>query len=149
MRPACLQQFILLAVLTLSSPVLASKTSAQPPLPEQVLVRVQQYKLMLKDVEPRPAKAIIAELVNSDHPMLNLQIKEAMAKTFTDIVREQNVEGEGKRKWLYSMVALNMANLQFGGSSGNNPLNTMILRKLKKNLPPEVLTQKGFHISLD
>ena len=149
MRPVYLQQFLLLAVIGLSSPALGSPSSAHPPLPEQALQRVQQYKSMLKDVEPRPAKAIIAELENSDHPMLNLQIKEAMAKTFTDIVREQNVEGEGKRKWLYSMVALNMANLQFGGSSGSNPLNTMILRKLKKNLPPEVLAQKGFHISLD
>ena len=76
-----------------------------------------------------------------------------MAKTYADIVREINVEGQKKKEWLYSMVCLNMAYLQFGGSQGKSgsttELNRLIRQKLKKYLPPELLKQPGFAYSLE
>ena len=76
-----------------------------------------------------------------------------MAKTYADIVREVNVEGKKKKEWLYSMVCLNMAYLQFGGSQGKSgsttELNRLIRRKLKGYLPPNALKRDGFFYSLE
>ena len=75
-----------------------------------------------------------------------------MAKTYTDIVREINVKGQKKKEWLYSMVCLNMAYLQFGGSQGKygstTELNRLIRKKLKEYLPGDVFKQSGYLHSL-
>jgi hypothetical protein len=76
-----------------------------------------------------------------------------MAKAYADIVRDQDVVGEKKKEWLYSMVCLNMAYFQFGGTQGPpgsaTSLNRLIRRKLKEYLPPSVLKQPGFLYSLE
>jgi hypothetical protein len=123
---------------------------AHTPLSPQQIERVKAFKKSLHDVDSKPVGATMAELEKAPHPEVNIEIKEAMAKAFNDIVREQNVEGLKKKQWLYSMIALNMACLQFGGGSASpNPLNGLILYKLKKYLPPSIFTASGFRYSLD
>ena len=110
--------------------------------------RVKAVKVLLYDVDTKSLQETIDELEKTRHLQINLQIREAMAKTYTDIVREINVKGQKKKEWLYSMVCLNMAYLQFGGSQGKSgsttELNRLIRRKLKEYLPPNVSEQPGF-----
>jgi hypothetical protein len=98
-------------------------------------------------------RATIDEVEKAPHPLINLQMKEAMAKAYTDIVKEINVEGQKKKEWLYSMVCLNMAYLQFGGSPGKygstTELNRLIRQKIIQYLPVNALKQPGFVYSLE
>ncbi len=144
------QKHSVIAVLLLILPITYAEGSpSRPHLPESAIERVRQYKSLISDVETRPLQTIITELEKSDYPLLNLKIKEAMARTYVDIVNEEKITGTPKKRWLYSMVALNMACLQFGGTDSSTPLNKMILRKLKANLPADIQDQHGFHLSLE
>ena len=111
--------------------------------------RVREFKGLLAGVDGKTLQQTVDELEKTAHPQVNLQIREAMALAYADIARRQNVEGNSKRAWLYSMVALNMAYLQFGGSHSADPLNALICRKLKEYLPANILKQPGFRYSLE
>lgn len=133
---------------------LAASAHAQGDFPTpQDIERVKAVKAFLYGIDTKSLRETIDELEKTRHPQINLQIREAMAKTYTDIVREINVKGQKKKEWLYSMVCLNMAYLQFGGSQGKSgsttELNRLIRQKLKKYLPPNVLKQPGFFYSLE
>lgn len=115
--------------------------------------RVKAVKTLLDGIDTKSLRETIDELEKTRHPRINLQIREAMAKTYTDIVKEIDVKGQKKKEWLYSMVCLNMAYLQFGGSQGapgsTTELNRLIRQKLKKYLPSGALKQPGFFSSLE
>ena len=115
--------------------------------------RVRVLKEILYGIDTKSLRETIEELEKTRHSQINLQMREAMAKTYADIVREINVEGQKKKEWLYSMVCLNMAYLQFGGSQGKSgsttELNRLIRRKLKEYLPPNALKRDGFFYSLE
>jgi hypothetical protein len=133
---------------------LAAPAHAQGNFPTlQDIERVKAVKAFLYSIDTKSLQETIDELEKTRHPQINLQIREAMAKTYTDIVREINVKGQKKKEWLYSMVCLNMAYLQFGGSQGKSgsttELNRLIRRKLKEYLPSNVLEQPGFIHSLE
>lgn len=93
------------------------------------------------------------ELEKTGHPETNLCMKEAMAKTYADIVREQDVQGKGKKEWLYSMITLNMAYLQLvgteAGGKADTALDLLIRRKLKFYLPQDIDSKPGFRYSVD
>jgi len=122
-------------------------------LTAQEIDRVKALKELLQGVDKKTLRQTIKELEKARHPHFNLEMQEAMAKTYTDIVKEINVEGQKKKEWLYSMVCLNMAYLQFGGSKGKygstTELNRLIRQKLIKYLPNDALKQPGFVYSLD
>ena len=111
--------------------------------------RVKTAKLLLGVVDKKSLEQTIKELQGTSYPEGNLQILEAVAKSYVDIIREQNVEGKGKKEWLYSMIQLNMAYFQLGGDPNNREdtsLNLLIRRKLQKYLPAELFTNpKLFH----
>ena len=115
--------------------------------------RLKGVKALLGGIDKKSLQASIRELEKTRHPHTNLVMREAMARTFTDIVKEVNVEGQKKKEWLYSMICLNMAYLQFGGSQGKrgstSELNRLIRRKLKEYLPPDLFHQSGFLYSLE
>lgn len=115
--------------------------------------RVKVVKALLYGVDTKSLQETINELKKTRNPQINLQIREAMAKTYTDIVSQIDVKGQKKKEWLYSMVCLNMAYLQFGGSQGTpgstTSLNRLIRQELKKYLPPNALKQPGFFYSLE
>lgn len=115
--------------------------------------RVKVVKTLLDGIDTKSLQETIDELEKTRHPQINLQIMEAMAKTYTDIVKEIDVKGQKKKEWLYSMVCLNMAYLQFGGSQGTSgstsSLNRFIRQKLRQYLPLNALKQQGFLYSLE
>ena len=120
----------------------------------QEIERVRVLKSQLGGVDKKSVQETIHELESAKHPQINLLMQEAMAKTYKDIVRDINVEGSKKQEWLYSMICLNMAYLQFGGSpqgkyGSTTELNRLIRRKLTGYLPPNALKQPGFVYSLD
>ena len=115
--------------------------------------RLKAVKQTLSAVDRTSLQETLRELQRSRHPLINLEMKEAMAKTYADIVIDLNVDGQKKKEWLYSMICLNMAYLQFGGNKGKpgstTELNRLIRLKLLKYLSPGVLKQPGFFYSLE
>jgi len=110
--------------------------------------RVRVFKELLGSVDSKTVRQTVDDLEKNDYPQVNLQMKEAMAKTYADIVRDKNIEGQGRRERLYSMIALNMAYLQLGGTQDKagsaEPLNRLIRQKLREYLPPEIFNRPGF-----
>ena len=148
----CVQFFIFIIFLFLATSVQAQVINKSRYLTPQEMERVKAVKELLYDVDKKSLNETIRELEKSRQAHIDLEMREAMAKTYTDIVREISVEGQKKKEWLYSMICLNMAYLQFGGSQGKpgttTELNRLIRQKLKKYLPPDVLNQSGFLYSL-
>ena len=118
----------------------------------QEIQRVRAVKELLEGIDKKSLQETIDELEKTRKPQINLEMREAMAKAYTDIVRDFNVEGQKKKEWLYSMVCLNMAYLQFGGGQGpsdsTTSLNRLIRQELRKYLPPDILKQPGFLYAL-
>jgi hypothetical protein len=140
---------ILIIALFLSSSAYAQSRY----LTQQDIQRVREVKQLLNGIDKESLQQTINDLEKTRYPQINLQIREAMAKTYTDIAQEFNVTGQKKKEWLYSMVCLNMAYLQFGGDQGNSrnstDLNRLIRQKLNGYLPLKVLKQHGMIYSLD
>ena len=148
------QFFPLIIFMFLTTSVHAERShSSLKHLTPQEIQRVRVLQELLAGIDTKSLQATIVELEKARHPEVNLQIKEAMAKTYADIVREIKVDGQKKKEWLYSMVCLNMAYLQFGGTQGKSgsttELNRLIRQKLKEYLPPNALKQSGFLYSLE
>jgi hypothetical protein len=128
--------------------LLGSPARAEYSFTEQDLARINAYKQLIKEVDAKSARQTADELAKTRYPQLNLELKEAMARTYADIVRQQNVAPKN-RPWLYSKIALNMAYLQFGGGKTDDALNNLICRKLKEHLPEGISKRPGFHYSVD
>ena len=139
--------------LSLAGAAHAQADFARRHLTSSEVQRLKAAKELLDGVDRQSLRATIAELEKTRHPEVNLEMKEAIARAFTDIVKDINVEGQKKKEWLYSMVCLNMAYLQFGGSQGKvgstTELNRLIRQKLKEYLPANVVKQPGFIYSLE
>lgn len=119
-------------------------------LTPQQIERVQACKRLLREVDFKSLPMTIAELEHTPYPEENLQVMEAVAMTYADIVKEHSVDDDENKKWLHGMIMLNMAYLQLGGDQyavgGNAPLNRLIGRKLREHLPPDLLNHPGlFH----
>lgn len=116
-------------------------------LTQQEIQRVKAVKQLLYGIDTKSLQQTVDDLEKTSQPLINLQIREAMAKTYADLVKEYNVTVLKKKEWLYSMVCLNMAFIQFGGEQSRNStsLNRLICQKLKKHLPLHALNQ---HFSL-
>jgi len=113
--------------------------------------RVRVVKDSLSGVNTQSVMEMIKDLEKSRYPEINLEIKEAEAHAFNDIVVQQDVQDQHKKQWLYSMVCLNMAYLQFSGTapgSNTTSLNMLIRQELQKYLPAAVLNKSGFLYSL-
>jgi hypothetical protein len=121
-------------------------------LNEEDISRLKALKETFLEVEKKTPQQLVLELEKTNYPKINLAIKEAMAKAYLDIIKEQGVQGEHKKEWLYSMIALNMAYFQFGGdkdsAGGTKNLNKLIRYKLKTYLPVNIFKQPGFHCNI-
>ncbi|HSV43575.1 MAG TPA: hypothetical protein VLJ10_03385 [Candidatus Bathyarchaeia archaeon] len=108
--------------------------------------RIRAMKDIVRGVDGKTLEQTIRDIENADDPQLELQIKEAIAKTYADIVLQEKVVDQKQKEWLYSMITINMAYLQFGGSGDDsgNGLHRLIRNKLRDYLPPEVWTRPGF-----
>ena len=142
--------FLGLAIFLLFSP---SAYSQSRHLTQQDIQQVKAVKQLLMGIDKESFQKTVHDLEKTRYPRINLQIKEAMAKAYTDIAGEYNVTSQKRKEWLYSMVCLNMAYLQFGGEQGNSKnttdLNRLIRQKLKGYLPMDTLRQYGMIYSLE
>ncbi len=115
--------------------------------------RIKAYKHLVADVDTNSVGKTVTMLERSDNPRLNLTLKEAIARTYAEIVLEQGISDSKKKIWLYSMVGLNMAYFQFAGSNAAqknvSDLNRMIRGKLRKHLPEDIFEQPGFNAPID
>jgi len=113
--------------------------------------RIRALKDLIRDVDRKSLAQTIHEIENADDPRLELQKQEAIAKTYADIVLQEKVVDQRQKEWLHSMITINMAYLQFGGSGDDsgNGLHRLIRNKLRDYLPPEVLTHPGFLQTID
>ena len=147
------QLFLSIILLFLSASAHADENYKHAYLTPPEIERVRAFKELLYGVDKKSLGETIDELERTRHPQINLLMREAMARTYADIVREINVEDQKKKEWLYSMVCLNMAYLQFGGDQGNSrnttSLNRLIRRKLISYLPSNASKQQGFIYSLE
>ena len=133
-------------------PVYAQTKHTKQHLTTFDIQRLKTLKQSLDGVDQKTLQQSIDELERTSYPQLNLSIKEAMAKTYMDLVNQENVKGQAKKQWLYSMIALNMAYLQFAGekdsAAGAKNLNKLIRHKLKEHLPAYIFNQPGFQCSI-
>ena len=116
------------------------------------LGRVEACQSILKEVRGKSLQQTIDGLSRLPYIEENIQIMEAMVKTYTDIVAELKVTEQSKKEGLYSLVELNMAYLQLGGvkSSGSRePLYGLIRGKLKSYLSAKLLNNSTLFHSLD
>lgn len=114
--------------------------------------RLKDCQRILQDVEKRPLLRLASDLEKSVYPEGSLQIMEAMAATYEEIAREQKIERQKDKERLYSLVELNMAYFQLGGlhaGTSSDPVYRLIGYKLKKHLPPELLTNSKLFHSLE
>lgn len=138
--------FLVIAVL-----LLASQTFAAGRLSPSEIERVKAAKQLIADVDKKSLEVSIRELEKAVDPQMSLEISEAIAKVYAEVAAEKNVTDQATKEWLFGMVSLNMANLQFGGrQSGNNTsLNGLITRRLTQYLPPEIFDNPNFHVSVE
>ena len=126
---------------------------AQDTLSPEQIERVKTCKHLIEEIDTKSFQRTVDELENSRYPELNLKIMEAMTRAYADIVRENQVKGLKNKQWLYSMITLNMANLQFGGGvekeGRDAALNRFIQRKLKEHLPADIINHPGFSKSVE
>lgn len=122
-------------------------------LTAQQIERVKVCKRLLQDVDPKSVEETVSDLESNPYPEENLQILEAVAKTYDDIVREKSVVEMRHKNGLYEMITMNMAYLQLGGvNSGTGtrePLYHLIQKKLKQYLPLDLLKHSGIFQPID
>lgn len=113
--------------------------------------RVRAFKQLTTDVDKKSLETVLREIENTKDPQMTLQISEAIAQVYQELVREKEVVDLEARQWLYGMISLNMANLQFGGkqTGASGPLNRLITKKLKENLPEGIFENPHFHVSIE
>ncbi len=128
----------------------ARKATVRLNLSEQEIARIKAFKQLIRDVDTKTLQQTVDEVERADDPGLELAMQEAIAKTYADTAREQKVSDQKQKEWLFSMVTINMAYLQFGAKNdeSGNALNRLIRRKLREYLPPEVLDRPGFRYEI-
>ncbi len=116
-------------------------------LSDSDIAQVKESKGLIQDVDAKSLQRTLLEMEETECPTIHVFIIEAMARTYDDIVREQNVQEQKKKNWLYSKIQLNMAFLQLTGGTQKgdaDPLNRLIRLKLKEYLPSGMLTHPAF-----
>lgn len=139
-------RFLLVLLLLLSFSV---TTFADGSLTAIQLQRVRQYKNQLSEVNSEPLDKTIDWLAAQRYPEIHLQIEEAVAQSYTQLIKEHQLTKLKDKRWLYGMIKLNVAYLQFtagqeGASGADAALNRLIQRTLKKYLSPEIFNHPGF-----
>ena len=148
---------VILLLALLPSPTFAeyksTQNSFQPRLSPEQSERVRKCKQILREVDSKSFEQTLDQLTRSPYPEENIQILEAMAKTYADIVEEMQVRDQSRKEGLYGMIQLNMAYLQFGGGSGaagtREPLYRLIRNKLRSYLSVKILENQKLFYSLE
>jgi len=126
----------------------ASVAHAQIRLTPDQIERVKVFKTRIAAVDKTPLAKTILEIERTNDPEMVLQIQEAVARVYADVVADQSIKDQPTKEWLYNTVAMNMANMQFGGRVGGS-MNRMITERLKKALPNDITAKPHFHVSVE
>ncbi len=124
-----------------------AEAACRSSLTDEEIDFVKENRALVHEVDPRSLQKTVDELEANDCPAIQAVIFEAMAKSYDDISRENNVADQRKKEWLYSTIKLNMAYLQLTGGNfkgDGDALNRRIRYLLKEYLGPEVLTHPAF-----
>lgn len=144
---------IVLLLLMLVLPQGVSAQEGRRSLGEKDIARVQACKRLFKGVDGQTMEETVEQLESNPYPREQIILMEAMARTYAEVVEEQEVSEPAKKKWLYSMVTLNMAYLQLGGYQLKKahavPLHRIIQGKLKKYIPPELMENRDLFNPLE
>lgn len=121
------------------------------PLTPQQVERVKAFKQLIKDVDTKSLQQTIDDVSAMKDPSLELELQEAIARTYADIVQEHKVTEQKTKEWLWSVIKINMAYLQLGGQKdeSTNGLHVIIRQKLREYLPSDILRQPGFLYKLE
>lgn len=128
--------------------LMTSVVHAQGRLSQEQIERVKAFKSRIAEVDKKTLAKTIAEIERTNDPHMVLQIQEAIAKVYSDIVADQAIKDQQTKEWLYSTVSMNMANIQFGGRVGGS-VNRMITGRLQKALPKGIMDNPNFHVSVE
>lgn len=132
------------------APIVPRAVSSPAPLKRTLtgaeLERLKALKDLARDVDRESLSEAIDDLARADDLEIALLMRESVAKTYDDIVRERNVVDQDQKEWLYSMVKLNMAYLQLSAAYDNsgNALNRLIRQKLLYYLPAGIVNDPRF-----
>jgi len=136
------------AVLLIIMILLTAPTSALAN-EDTFLARIHSAKMLVTDHDPRSVEDILRELQKTSSAEGNLQIYEAVAATYRDLVVDKNVIDEADQKNLYDQIRMNVAFIQFGGDpnySGGKKINRWIRQTLMKYLPRDLINDETiFH----
>lgn len=128
-------------------------TGQAAPLGQEDMHRLKSVVGILQEADHKVLSQVMREVEKSPFPKTSLFMKEATAHTYASLIAEQNVQSQSKKEWLLSVIQLNLAYLQFVGTShkakADSELNALIRRKLKKFLPADIDNQPGFIQSVD
>jgi len=147
MKYCCLIVLLCVAVVGLPGWALA-----RGDLTPSQIKRLQACVHLLGDVDPQDFEARREGLERGRDTEANLVLLEAVARTYSEIVEEQQVTSQDGKEWLYSMVTLNMGYLQLGGSKvkqRDTALNRLIRQKLKFHIPARMLEDEDLFYPLD
>jgi len=139
---------IFILILILISPQLAQADSGE----DAFLARIHDAKMLVKDLDLRSVEDISRELRTTSSPEGNLQIYEAIAATFRDLVVSGDVTDEAGKKNLYNQIRMNVAFIQFGGNLNDRSgkkIDRWIRQTLVKYLPKDLMKDEDIFYSGD
>jgi len=118
----------------------------------EFLARIHHAKMLVADIDPRSVEDISRELHSTSSPQGNLQIFEAVAATYRDLVVNGDIADEAGKKNLYDQIRMNVAFIQFGGNPNTRSgkkIDRWIRQTLMKYLPRKLLKDKDMFYSAD
>ena len=126
---------------------------AQAGLSALQMNRLAHAKELLGAVDTRAVEMIAAEIAKSPAAEGALQIFEAVARVYADLVDEYELTDYEARERLLERIRMNMAYFQLGGPDAEGPgesgLNVLIRRRLIRHLPPELMSDPRLFHSLE
>ena len=116
------------------------------------LVRIQNARALVADHDRRSVADISRQLHATSSAEGNLQIYEAVAATYRDLVASGKITGEIGKKNLYDQIRMNVAFIQFGGDPnyrGGAKINRWIRQTLLNYLPKSLMKDEDMFYSAD
>ncbi|HOW35362.1 MAG TPA: hypothetical protein PL155_02980 [Candidatus Omnitrophota bacterium] len=117
------------------------------------LSRLKAAKGLIGDADSRSLQEAADELRTSPDTEGALQILEAVAAVYVELVRDYALDDSTARVRLLDKIRMNMAYFQMGGPDSEGPqesdLNILIRRKLKEHLSSELRNNPKLFYSLE
>ena len=116
------------------------------------LARIHNAKALVADHDLRSVADISRQLHATSSAEGNLQIYEAVAATYRDLVASGDVTDEAGKKNLYDQIRMNVAFIQFGGDpnyGGGAKINRWIRQTLVNYLPQNLMNNEDMFYSAD